>query len=352
MALLLNISKQLASNTAYHLVRRAQAKIASYQHFGDGDLEQYLERDAFCALAKRLANHYFHRSRNLAIYEQVRDLYHVLLIMAPIIQKLPLSYRLDWHRGHLMSFFRIHASAKIGRFHISIREIERRYQPDKLASNLEALGIHDVGMVELLMDLYRRHCGGTALKDKLAYQLFDPIMLVSEKQGYELRVANRLYRFEKQPFEGSKDLRRTSMTILDFSIKSVEHRGGRHLEISISNECITDFRNKVDRVLESAGSPAYKVVLIEGAIRDLIERIRSARSSKQQILELKHWLSQKLRRLTATYKHARQLPELLVNLWLQRCDYRLHLKSPNFFMDPLCIEEKTYINFFSPYREV
>lgn len=352
MATLILKRQRLAENTAYHLVRRAQTNIAGYRHFHNGDLIKYQDRDSFQVMADRLLDKYFSKSRDLQISAQIKDIYLCLLIMSPVLQRLPLSHKFDWHRGHLMGFVRLNASRKIGRFHASVREVERRYLPDTLAANLENLGIHDAGMVAVLMDLYRRHCGGTALKDQLANLLFDPIMLSSEKHGYELRYGNRLYRFEKYSHEGSIDLRRASMKLLDFEIKSTEHKGGRHLEIYIAEPCIASFRQQVNSILQCAAPPSYKVQLIAMKIRDFVERIRSARSAKLQILDLKRWLANRLRSLAATDKEAKQLPELLVNLWLQRCDHRLYLKAHNFFMDPFSIDEKTYLNFYSPYREV
>lgn len=352
MATIRQHSDVMADRNAYHLLRRAQAAIASYLHYGTGDLSKYLDRDAFHVMVDRLANHFFYRSTDLAIHAQVVELYHALLILAPVIQRLPLSSKFDWHRGHVLGFIRRNASGRIGRFHVAIREVERRYQPDLLAANLEQIGIHDANMVEMLLDLYRRHAGGTALKDLLAHQLFDPIMMVSQKQGFELQHGNRFLRMERTSFEGSVDLRTRSVTLLDFSIRSVSHRGGRHLEIGISEECLSGFRQKISDVISSAASPEFKLTHIERHLRDFVERTRSARSALPQILELRTWLANKLRGLAGTSKVAMVLPNLLVNQWLQRNDSRLYLKSPTFFLDPSTIDEKTYVTFFSPYREV
>jgi len=338
--------------TAFNLVRRAQASIASYLHFGGGDLTKFLDRDAFQVMAARLANRYFHMSRDLAIHAQVVELYHSLLIMAPILQRLPLSCKIDWHRGHILGHFRRNASGRIGRFHVAIREVARDYQPGLLAANLEAIGIHDADMSAVLLDQYRRHAGGKALKDQLAHQLFDPILMATMKDGYELRHCNRLLRLERARFEGSVDLRTKSVDVLDFSLKSVEHRGGRHLEISISDACLSGFRQQVGSVIASASSPGFKLAAVENLLRDLVERTRPARSALPQIQELRIWLAAKLRSLSGTSTAAKVLPHLLVNQWLQRNDSRLYLKSPTFFLSPSTVDEKTYLTFFSPYREV
>ena len=341
----------LADNTAYHLVRRAQAKIACYQHFGNGDLAQYLERDSFTTVATKQADHYFNKSKELQINTQVVDIYTVLLIMAPILQRLPLSYKYDWHRGHLLSFVRTNTSGRVGRFHAGTRVVKRAYQPDKLSANLEALGIHDAAMVEVLLDLYRKHCGGTALKERLAHQLFDPILLSSEKQGHELRFGNQLLRLEKQSFDGSVDMRHASVTLLDYSLHLVEHKGGYGLDILISDACITAFREHINRIMNAAASPEFKHVSVKNRISDLVERTRSARSAKPQVLELKRWLANRVRKLAGTSQEAKLLPEFLVNLWLQRVDHTLYLKSPSFFFNPDQHDEKIFTSFFSPYRE-
>lgn len=351
MATIVSKSDRVADNTAYHLVRRAQASIASYQHFGGGDLNQYLARDSFAQMAARLADHYFHRSKDLQSYKQVAEIYMVLLVMAPILQRLPLSFKIDWHRGHLLSFVRINSNGRGGRFYVAVRQVERSYQPDLLAANLEAMGIHDAAIVVVLLDLYRRHCGGSTLQHRLAHQLFDSIILATEKQGYELRFANQMLRMEKGRFDGSIDLRHESLTLLDYSLRSVEHKGGYGLEILISYACIAEFRLHVERIMNAAASPEYKLTSVKGRISDFVERTRSARSAKPQILELKHWLGNKVRSLAATNKEAKTLPELLINLWLQRVDSSLYFKEPNFFLNYKQYDEKTFIKLFSPYRE-
>lgn len=345
-------SESVAERTAYHAVRRAQASIATYRHFNDNDLAQYLGRDAFATIAGRLADKFFHKSQGLAIHALAVEIYQVLLIMAPILQRLPLSCKLDWHRGHLISWFRVNCCNKRRRFHCRVREVERIFQPDLLMVNLARLGIHDAAIVEAIFGLYRRHCGGRTVKDCLAHQLFDPIMLLNAKEGYELRHGNRLFRLEQDTFAGAVDMREQPFTVLDFSLMSKPHKGGRHLEITIADDTLRDFRSSVKAILTTPAAPEFKLQRIELRIRDLVERTRPARSALPQILELKRWLAHKIAPLSGTAPEAKVLPNLLANLWLQRSDSRLHLIRPNFFFDASHHDEKTYATFFSPYREV
>lgn len=352
IAMIVSYAELMLDRTAYYMVRRGQATIANYQQFNKGNLSKYMERDAFLVVAERLAHKYFHKSVGLALHDNVVELYQALLVLAPILQRLPLSYKIDWHRGHLLGFVRTSTCTRKGRFHAASREVERQHQPDKLAASLEALGIHDADFVAVLQDLYRRHCGGTTLQHHLAHQLFDPVLMHSDKQGFELRYGNKFLRFEKEPFEGSVDLRHQPLDVLDFSIKSEQHHGGRHLEIHISESCLSAFRLSVKRILESKAPPEYKLAAIETKVHDFVERTKSARSALQQVKELKIWLANKLRGLSGTAPKTGLLPHRLLILWSQRVDGDLYLKRPNFFLDPKDTDENTYLKFFSPYREV
>lgn len=352
MATIRNRDDARGDGAAYPLVRRAQAAIAGYRHFGDGDLCRYLERDSFRVMATRLTDHFFHRSVGLALYEQVCAIYLCLLVMASILQRLPLSAKFDWHRGHMVSFFRMNAGGRIKRYHVATRTVERSYRPDELRANLGLLGIHDAGMVAVLLDLYRRHAGGLTLKDQLAHQLFDPILMMTSKEGFELRHGNRFHRIEKSPFAGSVDLRREPATVLDYRIMSHEHSGGRHLEIMIADHVLGAFRQNVKGILGSSAPPARKVMLVDGRVRDFVESARWARSAKGQVDELRRWLGDKLRPLSGTMPEVRHVANLLPTLWCQRAEHRLFFKAPNFFLDPKIVDEKTYRTFFSPYREV
>lgn len=352
MVMIKPTTEVLPVRTAYYHVRRAQCLIASYRNFQAGDLVRYLERGTFNQMAERLTNHYFLRSKGLLIFDQVKELYLAHLVLAPVLQRLPLSYKFDWHRGHLLSFLRVQSGGRIGRHYVSVRDRERVYDPAQLAANMAELGIHDTEMIAVVHDLYRRHAGGTALKDMLAHQLFDPILMFKERRGFELRFANQFIRMEKEPFDGSIDLRRDSLMLLDFDVKSIVHRGRRAMEIRVADDTVRQFRSQVDSVLNSRSAPEYKLLVIDNLMRDFVERTRSAKSGLKQIKELKAWLTRSLRRLSATLPAAKELPDRFINLWLKRVSGQLYFKKPNFFMDPHDVSEHIYTNFFSPYREV
>jgi hypothetical protein len=352
MATIKPASQSLMENTTYYLVRRAQARIAAYRNFGDGDLAMFLERKSFDTMAERMAAHFFHKSADLAIYDQVKELFKVAMIMAPILQRIPYSSKVDWHRGHVMSWFRCNISIRRMRFHLSIKDTSRVYDPERLSARLEALGIRDALMVEVLKDIYRRHAGGTTLRDILAHQIFDPILFTNDNDDFQLRHGAHVFQMDKARSDASIDLRVKSATVLDYRIKTVKKDERYHLDIKISDACLKEFQDDIKYILKLTSTPTEKVERIENKIRNLVERTRSARSALPQIERLKLWLSAKLKPLSANTAEAAVLPNVLVNWWLGRVDSKLYVKSPNMFFDPSQYDEKTFVTFFSPFREV
>lgn len=352
MATIKLCSDIIQENTAYHRVRRAQARIAAYRNFGDGDLAMYLERESFDTVAERLAKHYFHKSVGRAIYDQAKELFKISMIMAPILQRIQYSSKYDWHRGHVLSWFRCNISSRRKRYHLSILDNNRNYQPEQFSARLEALCLRDTFMVQVLNDIYRRHAGGSTLKDHLAHQIFDPIIFTNADDNFLLRHGTHTYRMDNARSDGSVDLRVKSAVILDYRIKSVKRAERYHLEINISDACLQEFQADIKGLLKFRCEPSVKVELIKNTIRNFVERTRSARSAFLQIQQLQQWLADKLKPLSANTAEAAVLPNILVNCWLSRVDGKLYLKSPNLFFDPSKHDENTFMTFFSPYREV
>lgn len=352
MATIKLLKEKLEQNTAYYHLRRGQSHIASYLHFRTGSLNHYRKSASFRLMAGRLAAKYFSLSRELALYQEIIELYTALLIMAPILQRIPLSMRFDWHTGHVLSLFRADCSRRRNRIFYACREIPCEYAPETLSANLEQLGIHDAIMVKWLHKLYDRHIGGRGLQHTLANQLFDPIMLLHEMTGRELRIGNRLHRLENAEFHGCVDIRRNPAVVFDYLMRCVDDAKGRHIDIKLSDAAISRFKRRITNILAQSNSPALKEKLITNAIDDFSMRSRWARSALEQILEIKSWLGGKLTALSATRADVRRLPDILVNTFLMKVDTELYLKAPNFFLDRNSVIEKTYLNIFTPYREV
>ena len=105
MATIKPSSEATAKQNDYYLLRRAQAVIAAYQHFGNGDLSKYLDRASFNTIAEKLTTQYFYKSSAL-VQTLVMQVYLALLVLAPVLQRQQMSCKLDWHIGHVLSFIR------------------------------------------------------------------------------------------------------------------------------------------------------------------------------------------------------------------------------------------------------
>lgn len=341
----------MLERTAYTLVRRAQAAIAGYRHFGPDDLCRFLERPAFEVVATKLAAKYFYRSTNLALYQAAINLYVLYLIVAPVLQRIRYSTKLDWHSGHILSWFRRYCAGRPGRVHVAVKEIPRIYAPDMLLANLEALGLHDGEFNALLLDQFRRGYGEPTVQGRLLNTLFDPLMMLAEREGFDLRLGNRYFRAEKEPFPGSSDLRRGFLPVGNYRVGVRNHASGQHLEIRISDERLHTFRQAIKEILKGKAEPAYKYRLVREEIRDFVEKTRFARSAEPEVVELKQWLQTKLRSLSGTDRKFKELPDFLVKSWFDRGDHRFYLSRPNFFLDHSTVPEEVFLTFFSPYRE-
>lgn len=237
----------------------------------------------------------------------------------------------------------------------AVQSVNRRcgYAPDTLSANLQHLGIHDAVTVRWLHKLYDRHAGGRGLQHTLANQLFDPIMLLHEMTGHELRIGNRLHRLARTKFPESTDLRRNHAVVFDYLVSCVDDAKGRHVDIKLTDDAINRFKHHVTNILAQSNAPAIKEELLLTAIADFYMRSRWARSAIEQILALKSWLAGKLTALSGTRAEVRHMPNMLVNTYLMKGDTNLYLKAPNFFLNrDCCVDEKTFLNIFTPYREV
>jgi len=89
----------IAGNASYHLVRRAQARVAGQQHFTEDELYDIRERDSFLNIARICRDKYFHHSEGLQVSDHISELYIDVLVMAPILHKISHSMKFDWSKG-------------------------------------------------------------------------------------------------------------------------------------------------------------------------------------------------------------------------------------------------------------
>lgn len=344
-------AKVIAHNTAYNQVQRGQKRTASYLNYRTGFLSNYTKSNAFKIMAQRLAEKYFYQSINSVMFQEVITVFVMYLIMAPLLQRIPGSMKIDWHSGHILSLFRINCSRLRNRLRYAIRDIPRIYAPDILTANLRSLGVHDALMMRKLHMLYDRHCGGSGLQHDLANLILDPIMLLHEIKPNEMRVGNYLLRLERDKFPGSCDIRDVPAVIMGYQVQCFDTKGARSCEITVSEKSIRKFKYHISNVLQSSTSPGKKEQILLSAITDFAEQHKRAKSALPQIAELARWFEKELSVLHKTRIDTRPLPKILVNSYLQKVDNRLYIKSGNLFLAPE-LNLNTYLNVFTPYREV
>lgn len=338
--------------TDFDVVTRIQADLACIQNFKTGSFNRLIADVPFTNLAHGFADKYFHRSADGVLIDHVTRVYRALLIMAPIIQREPLSVRFDWQAGHLLSHFRVYTKEAIGRFHFSVRLVHRVYDPDRLVRNLHDLGVHDQLLIDELLQLYDRfNMSSQLLQHRLATLLFDPLLLHGRKEGFELRHGRVLYRLEKYRFPGSVDLRNEAVQVLQYSIRSEQRvGGGRRLVILLNDEYLTSIKARYKGVLNSAIKPASKVRMLYRVSYDFLMVALWAKNAGPQILELSLWLAKKLSSLAGTFVPAHEVAKRLYGCWVKKRNGRLLLKAPNFFLAPERIDQDAYMQFFSPFR--
>jgi hypothetical protein len=322
------------------------------QIFRDGELLERFESPVTTAYAERLARRFFPKTESLGVWSEIVSLYKALLVLAPVMQRQRHIFKIDMHRGHVLTMIGRVANKRGRKFHISYRKESRVLDEGRLRRNLESLSVMDTIFIEtVLIDLFRTNYAQECARGRLANVLFDWIMFFGKGDGSHIRIGNSFLRLEQEAHDGSVDIREEDALVWDYRIRYLTVDDIGHINILLSEDCMKSFRDQIKAILRANASPAYKIILIENAIRGFVDAARFARAALLQILEMKRWLQQKLRRLSGTEKNARILPEKLLKLFQERLARSYYSNKPNFFWDPNRVPEDIFMNFFSPYRE-
>lgn len=233
----------------YINLRKKQAKIVQYQIFDNGILFNYLQQKEFENFARLLADKYFHKSKDLIIFENVLELYNFYLVIAPILQRIVYSFKLDWNRSHFLSLLRKNLAFNVNRKFLRVRQLERQVDPEILELNLRELGIKDKPFIDVAKDLFLRNYNTIGVRGKLANCIFDPIMFLFKRDEFEIRRGNELLKLEKRPFKNSIDIDLESVCFWDYEIKRQKDKKARkgYLEIKIRPEVIRDFKENMKK---------------------------------------------------------------------------------------------------------
>lgn len=370
----------------YLRLRYLLAGIARCLKFFDKDLMEVATSAPCRAVAARSVEHFFHKSRQSAIYADMTLMFQCLITIALILQRQLNSMGFDWHAGTILTWFRVNTAAHVGRFYLGSTEHPRVPDPLALRQNLQFLNIHDSRFVETMEMLCRAYYGRPSTTGKLANALFDPVMLCQHGDRSTLRVSNRIYRLEKQPFPSCIDLRKESTVILSYRVQRQEftenipltkqerqQQRNRNrktkpvlrckLDITIDEKHISQFKAFVKTVIHSGLSLKYKIVVLDRRVGAFSYSIRYARNGFDQVLSLSRWLRYRLaplcveaegkakKRPDPLYDLLTRLPDIMLNKFMMGSDYKRYYRRQNFFYDPNEHDELTLIRFLSPYRE-
>ncbi len=336
----------------YINLRKIQAKLVQANYFGNNDLFQYLEKPVFLNTAEKLTEKYFHKSKDLMIFQNILELYPLYLTLAVLLQKLPYSFKLDWNRSHFLSMLRTNLSFRNNRKFVAVRTVTRNIEPERIELNLREMGVKDSPFLEVAKNLFIRNYNTFGVRGKLANCIFDPVNFLFERNGFEIRRANEFLKLEKKSFEGAIDIDLNSFEVWDYQIKRTRNKrnGKGFLEIKIRPGTIKNFKENALNIIKSNTTPQRKIILLNNLCNSFVENHKYTKDAFEQINDLKNWLNRRTSGIAATDKRVKQAVDL-TKLYIEKRDVKLRFKKPNFFWNYQEYSEKSYMTFFSPYRE-
>lgn len=339
----------------YANLRRIQETLVSYHAYFPRDLVSYYESGLVNRYGEHLTETFFPATDGLVIREDLIRLFRAFLVMAPKLQQL--KARLDWHLGHILTWIRRTANRNACRWHLQERKLDRHHEPELLKANLRLAGFRDDPFNLEIIELFKKYFTAPGRKGNLANRIFDTIMFLNiPLEGHAVRIGNLVYRAEKDPFEGSQNIREGAIIgdlHLHYKPKVLRGEAVGRIDITITTEKVAVVKSAVSKSISRKGDPVEKVREIEKLIGQFAEDVRFAKSAYHQINDLAFWLRQKLKPLVSpSYKKAAVIPDHLRDLWkikAQESDI-FWVNNSNFFWDWHNVEEKVYRHFFSPYQ--
>lgn len=354
----------------YYQLRRLQGKLCQYSQYEPGELWEAFNRRSVIEFADLLTQSYFPRSRDLEIWQNTQQLYRLYLVLSPLLQRLKYSMRLDWHKGHLLTWLRRSCNRRVSRYWLGSWMEPRQVDPQRLTLNMRLLGIRDERFLAEAIDLFRRNYNQSGWRGDLANCVFDPIMLLGREKGYCIRVSNIFYRLEKKRFPGAIDLRSEWGIIWDYAVRFRVLKADRKLrlpsrgrmDIIMAAHRIREFKAEIRAIVSSKYKPENKVIRMRHAIQGFVEDAKFAKSAFNQIIGrpgsgiqgLKQYINQQVSQLKGTEVIAGVLGRMVSALWREKnTGDRYFLTKPNFFwkVDTSNPSKSVFIQFYNPKRE-
>lgn len=388
--------RTLTTKAAYYQLSRLMAKHVRIGEFHGRELYDAMQRPAVKLIAELATKKYFNRGEDTAkIKRDMQLMYQALLVMAPILQRIPRSLHLDQHRGHVLTWLRVYVGGNAQRRYVETEEVKRIHNPAMLEKRLLALGVHDRTFTKILIALFRSYYWRDTVAGNLARVLFDPIMIQVPRDRHVLRVGNTIYTLHKLGRKKAVNLNKTPFNVFDYAVRYDHAADQNKLTIVLSPAAVATFRKKIRGIMARQSDTKYKVTEIEKAIVRFGERAKWAKDDWETILFLRDWLWKTMQPLAtpqtdeamphvskkppktemekakakahaATKKELKaeaaqmkedigHIPNILVNDWLR---HRLHTtgliraRSNVFYELDRAVAWDVFLNFLSPYREV
>lgn len=386
--------RTLTKNAAYYQLSRFLARQVRIGEFHGRELYDAMQRPAVRLFAELAVKKYFNRGEDsMKVKRDMMLMYQALLVMSPILQRIPRSLHLDQHRGHVLSWLRVYVGGNAKRRHVTTMEVKRVHNPAHLAKRLETLGIHDRTFTRILVALFRSYYWRDTVAGSLSRLLFDPIMIEVERDRHTLRVGNRIYTLHKHGGDKTVNLNKSPFVVFDYSVHYDAAATENKLTITLSSAALASFKKKIRGIMTRVADPKYKIGEIEKAIDRFSERAKWAKDDRRAIIELRDWLwktmqplatpmtdriasrvskkppgteKKKAKAHSAMKKELKakaadmkleisHVPNILLNKWMQKSLQTTGLikAKNNIFYDlDGSVEPDVFMNFLSPYREL
>jgi hypothetical protein len=336
-------------DNSYALVRRTQLNLVLRNSFRNGELYEIMNRQSFRTMADKLTEKYFHRSGSV-IYEEMNELFRVYLCLAPFIQKMKNSYLIDWTTRHALSRLRRYFGGNPSFEYYKKVTNNREHNCELLHSKLRQHGITDSKFLDFVTEKYLCFWGAEGLKGSLGNCIFDPFIFSVKGQG--LRISNVVIEVSKKYTDGYLSISKVPLEVLSYNLL-VSNEKCRYVTVELNQDTLNNFKLAFETILEKTCSDTYKMGLLTSLNAQFLERSRYAKDAFEQVKALRSWAVKHLKSHSARNKDFGAIASSILKDYVQDNAGYFAYKQSNFFWnkDISDIPEKTYLIYFSPYRE-
>ena len=367
----------------FDYVRRTQRVISSSP--ANRDLSTYFERPNFVEVAKHIAQKYFPKTfrQNLDVaIGQLIDLYRCALTLYPIYQtKLPGTYRSNWTKGVLLTWFRKSVGHNSRQWHFAYQRYDDEIDLELSKRNARDIcRIKDIAFIDEWVTWLHDMSYEKGRKAVLAQQIYHPLAFAHKDAemrsicdysatptqrsknrakkigslGY-LRKGRDTWmladRYTEKTLKGEftfVDLRETASEVADYTIAYVENlpeNGKSGLQIKIKSEVINDAIAEVKAIIGTTTTPQFKLIKINRLLADFGVTHQYATGSGHELWEL----DKRVRRMVMdhiqpAWPEAKQKFHSIINSVYK--DLVFPIRNP--FFDAIC--EETWLAIWSPWR--